>query len=287
MPYTVATSFDTFYGNINLGGDHRDTANGRRDDIVSKLNRTFAIVDAFSSGSIPKYTALRANADLDVMVVLNWTKHIKDKTPTAVLQDVRNALAEWRNGVRRNGQAVTLYYVTWPNVDVVPVSRTDNPDGTIMHYNVPDSNTDTWIKSRPKALAAAIEAKSTECGYNFRRIIKMIKHWNRVHSNYLRSYHIEVLALQVFSGNLDDTPWQIFQFFEKARPLLKGLLWYDTGFADDYLSVTDREQVLRRFDTAIEKSRLAWHYTYGDKSDHKSAIEVWKQIFGDQFPGYG
>lgn len=285
MPYTIATSFETFYENINLGGDHRDTANGRRDDIVSKLNKKFAIVDAFSSGSIPKYTALRAHADLDVIVVLNWTKHIKDKTPTNVLQDVRNALAEWRNGVRRNGQAVTLRYATWPNVDVVPVSRTDNPDGTVMHYNVPDSNTNTWIKSRPKALAATIEAKSTECGSNFRRIIKMIKHWNHVHGNYLRSYHIEVLALQVFSGNLDDTPWQIFQFFDKARPLLTGLLWYDMGFADDYLSVTDREQVLRRFDTAIEKSRQAWHYGY--KSDHKSAIETWKKIFGEQFPGYG
>ena len=94
MPYTVTTSFDKFYENINLGGDHRATANGRRDDIVSTLSKTFTIVDAFSAGSIPKYTALRAHADLDVILVLNWTKHIKDKTPTEVLQSVRNALAE-------------------------------------------------------------------------------------------------------------------------------------------------------------------------------------------------
>ncbi len=136
-------------------------------------------------------------------------------------------------------------------------------------------------------MAAAIESKSTECGYNFRRIIKMIKHWNRIHSDYLQSYHIEVLALNVFSGNIDDTCWNIYKFFEKARDLLIAPLWYDIGFADDYMSATDREQVLKRFDTAIEKSRLAWHFTYSDKNGHKSAIELWKQMFGDQFPSYG
>ncbi len=55
MPYTVERSFDAFYENINLGGDHRETANTRRDDIVNTLGKTFSIVEAFSSGSIPKY----------------------------------------------------------------------------------------------------------------------------------------------------------------------------------------------------------------------------------------
>ncbi|PRY06183.1 nucleotidyltransferase [Paraburkholderia sp. BL25I1N1] len=287
MPYTVEVSFDRFYDNINLSGDHRGIANARRDDIVATLSKTFEIIEAFSTGSIPKFTALKQHADLDVMVVLHYGKHIKNKTPTEVLHRVRETLAEWRTGVRRNGQAVTLYYATWPTVDIVPVSRVVNDDGTVSHYNVPDSNTDTWITSKPKALAATIESKSSECGYNFRRIIKMIKHWNRIHSDYLLSYHIEVLAIKVFSGNLDDTAWHVFQFFDKARKLLEGPLWYDTGFTDDYLLWYDRQEVLKRFDTAIEKSRSAWSKTYGDTNDHKSAIEIWRQIFGSEFPNYG
>jgi tRNA nucleotidyltransferase (CCA-adding enzyme) len=143
MPYTVRASFDAFYENINLSGDHRETANTRRDDIVSKLGRTFSIIEAFSSGSIPKYTALKNHADLDVIVALHYGKHVEGKTPIQVLQSVRDALAEWRTGVRKNGQAVTLYYKTWPNVDIVPVSRTTNDDGAVLHYNVPDSNTNT------------------------------------------------------------------------------------------------------------------------------------------------
>lgn len=287
MPYTVAVSFDKFFDNINLNGDHRETANTRKDNVVSTLGKSFEIVEAFSTGSIPKFTALKQHADLDVMVALHYSKHIKDKTPTQVLQNVRDALAEWRTDVRRNGQAVTLYYKTWPNVDIVPVSRVVNDDGSVSYYNVPDSNTNTWIQSRPKSLAATIESDSSECGYNFRRIIKMIKHWNRIHSNYLRSYHIEVLAIKVLSGNLNDTPWHVFKFFENARNLLEDLLWYDTGFADEYLSWPDRQEVLKRFDTAIERSRNAWSKAYGENDDHKGAIEIWKQIFGTEFPSYG
>ncbi len=287
MPYTVESSFDAFYENINLGGDHRETANKRRDDIVSNLGKTFSIVEAFSSGSIPKYTALKSHADLDVIVALHYSQHIDGKTPTQVLQSVRDALGEWRTGARKNGQAVTLYYKTWPNVDIVPVGRVVNGDGSLSHLLVPDSNTDTWIASRPKIHAANIEKKSTDCGYNFRRIIKMIKHWNDIHSDYLRSYHIEVLAMNVFDSNLDDTPWNVFLFFKTARQLLANGLWYELGFVDNYLSLRDREEVLKRFDTAIDKSRAAWHKTYDKNKDHKGAIEIWKQIFGDKFPTYG
>lgn len=287
MPYTVSASFDAFHANINLSGDHRQIANTRRDDVVDTLSKKFEIVESFATGSIPKYTALKEQADLDVMVALHYGKHIKDKTPTQVLQDVRDGLAEWRTGARKNGQAVTLYYRTWPNVDVVPVSRVVNDDGTISHYNVPDSNTDTWIPSRPKLHASKIESKSSDCGHSFRRIIKMIKHWNKIHGDYLQNYHIEVLALNVFDTSLDDTPWYVFQFFDKARPLLADNIWYELGYADSYLSWSDRQEVLKRFDTAISKSRAAWGRTYNGSEDHKGAIQIWKQIFGDKFPAYG
>jgi hypothetical protein len=287
MPYTVEVSFDQFFDAINLSGDHREAANARKDDVVATLGKSFSIQDAFSTGSIPKFTALKGHADLDVMVVLHWEKHIKDKTPTRVLSDVRDALAEWRTGARKNGQAVTLHYKTWPNVDIVPVSRTVMSDGTVDYYSVPDSNTDTWIRSRPRKHAAAIEQKSSQCGSNFRRIIKMIKHWNRMHSDYLQSYHIEVLALNVFAGNLDDTPWHVLKFFDDARPLLRSALYHDTGFVDNYLNSTDRAEVIKRFDAAYARSLTAWHATYGANDDHKTAIETWRQVFGDKFPAYG
>jgi hypothetical protein len=201
MATAVDAAFNSFYGQINLSGDHRETANTRKDDVVASLKNTFDVLDAFATGSIPKFTALKGSADLDVMVVLHFGKHIKDKTPTQVLESVQKALSEYRTNVRKNGQAVTLYYKTWPNVDIVPVSRTMTNGDKVNYYSVPNANKGSWINARPRKFANEIEAKATECGQNFRRIIKMIKHWNLAHSEFLNGYHIEVLALNVFSGN--------------------------------------------------------------------------------------
>jgi hypothetical protein len=287
MPYTAEVAFDQFYEEINLTGDFRSVATGRRENVVGALDKTLTIVDSFSTGSIPRYTALKGAADLDLMVVLHYTKHVAGKTPTELLQSIRDVLGLWKTGARRNGQAVTLYYSTWPNVDIVPVSFTPKADGSVDFYNVPDSNTNSWIRSNPKAHSDNIDSKATKCGYNFRRIIKMIKHWSRTHSDYLQSYHIEVLAFKIFDANLDDTPWNVFSFFKESRALLASPLWYEDGQVDAYLTAAARSEALKRIDTAITQTRDAWYFTYPPRADHKSAIEKWGQVFGDKFPKYG
>lgn len=292
MAYTVDAAFNQFYDAINLSGDHRTDANNRKDHLIQLLNNKFHVVDSFSTGSIPRFTALHGHADVDVMLVLHYSKHMMGKLPSEVLTSIRDSIAT-KTDVRRNGQAVTLYYSTWPNVDIVPVFYTFEHTSTggerITHYNVPDSKTETWIKSRPKAHAIEMEKKVLECGVNFRRIIKVVKWWNLIHGDYLQSYHIEVLALKVFEGNLEDMPWSVFQFFEKSRALLQGPIWYDIGIVDEYLSYGDRLEILKRFDIARTKAGDAW---YSDcalnmNSNQRAAIEFWKQIFRDKFPSYG
>ena len=287
MAYTVTAAFNQFFEAINLSGDHRTTATNRKDHLVGLLSKHFQVMDSFASGSIPKITALSEHADLDIIVALHYGKHIKDKTPAQVLQSVRDALGQSKNNVRKNGQAVTLYYTTWPNVDIVPVKQYVDNNNVVTYYGVPDMNSGQWIDSNPKAHAANIDAKATECGADFRRIIKMIKWWNRCHSNYLQSYHIEVLAYRVLVGLLGDITWSVYKFFDDAIPLLRSSLWYDRGYADAYLSISDRNEVIKRFETARDKAQTAWYLTYGDKSDHAGAIGCWRQIFGDKFPSYG
>jgi|GEM_PF-918218 len=290
MAWTVNYSFTEFFEAINLGDGFRDTANRRRDRIVELLGKDFEIIEAFATGSIPKSTALK-EADVDVMIVLHYGKHVEGNTPREVLQRVRDSLSErdLATSARKNGQAVTLYYKTGPNVDIVPVSRSSiDETGETTHYNVPNMNIGKWIKSKPKTHAKKIESISSSCGENFRKIIKMIKWWNSIHGNYLQSYHIEVLAVKVFNGkgNLDDLPWNISQFFKDARVLLNDSLWYDIGYVDTYLSSTSRTELLSRFDTAIIKSRNAWYAKYKNNDDEE-AIGIWKQIFGSKFPAHG
>jgi len=287
MAYTVDAAFNQFYDAINLSGDHRGTANTRKDHLVGLLKNSFNIVDAFGSGSITRFTALKDHADLDVMVVLHYSKHVQGKQPTAVLQSVRDALGEYRSQVRKNGQAVTLPYTTWPNVDIVPVYYTHDHTGNITHYNVPDSTTETWISSRPKQHADAVEAKATECGANFRKFIKIMKWWNGRHGAYLQSYHIEVMALKALTGNQDDLPWCLYQFFDSCTKLAAAPLFHDLGFSDSYLGAGDRYEAVKRLTAATIKARDAWYETYGGRNKPAAAIEHWKQLFGDKYPAYG
>lgn len=285
MAYTVQSAFAQFYDAINLPGDHRESANNRKSHLIELLGGKFEIVDAFGTGSIPKYTALKGHADLDIFLVLHYQKHCLNKLPSEVLKGVREVLA-YKTKVRRNGQAVSLSYTTWPSVDIVPVFYT-HLDGAITHYNVPDMNTETWIPSRPKVHAAAIENAASQYGENFRKIIKMVKAWNLAHSNFLQSYHIEVLALKTLTLDTSDLSWSVFSFFNNAKTLLEMPLWHDKGFVDSYLGYGDRYEIIKRFDTAIGIARDAWHLTYLYNKDHQTAIECWKQLFGDQFPSYG
>lgn len=287
MAYTIAVSFDTFYTNINLAGSHRDTANRRRDNIVSSLKKNFHVIEAFASGSIPRYTALKKHADLDVIVALHHGKHMKNKKPSEVLQEVRDVLAGYKTNVRKNGQAVTLYYKTWPNVDIVPVSRVVDDDGDITSYSIPNMNTEEWIKSKPKRHTSNMTSRAGLCGTNFRRVVTMIKHWNTIHGFYLQSYHIETLALIIFEAKMDDVTWDVFTFFEKASELVGSYLWHEGAWSDDYLTWDKRQEANKRLETARDKSRQAWHCTYGDNDNRKSAIEKWRSIFGSEFPQYG
>ncbi len=287
MPYTVHVSFDKFRENIELSGDYRETASKRKDHLVSLLEDEFEIIDAFPSGSIPRFTALKEYADLDIIVVFHYGKHIKGKKPSQVLQVVRDCLAEYKTNVRRNGQAVTLYYNTWPNVDIVPVSRIVNDNGSVDYYNVPDMNTESWLPSRPRKHSDLLSQRNKECGDAFKRIIKMIKWWNHQHSNFLQSFHIEVMALKIFNSKLADYPWNVFKYFDEAVKLVSSSLWYELGYVDKYLNAGNRILALERLKTARDKARDAWYLTHNGRSEHERAIAIWRQIFGEKFPAYG
>jgi hypothetical protein len=287
MPYTVPVSFDRFIDNISLTGDHKEVAKARRERLVSLLEKHFTILDAFETGSIPKGTALKNQADVDVMVVLHYSKHIKGKSPKDILQDVRDALGEYRTNVRKNGQAVTLYYDSWPDVDIVPVAANYNADNTVNYYEVPDTNTGRWYHSRPRKHANAINQKATECGTRFKPLIRMLKTWNKEHSDLLESYHIEVITLTACSGSMSDYPWAVFKWFDDAVNLVSGPLAYDGSYVDDYLIYDGRQEVLKRLRTARDKARDAWHQTYGTNNNDRRAIEIWGQVFGSKFPTYG
>ncbi|MPV54912.1 hypothetical protein GD416_00180 [Burkholderia sp. BE24] len=288
VAYTVDGAFAEFYDEINLSGDFRALASARRDHIFNLLGNRFHLIDAFAGGSIPKYTALHGRADMDIFVVLHYGKHCAGRLPSQVLLDIRTALSG-KERVRRNGQAVTLRYTAFPDVDVVPVYFTSH-DGQryedAQYLNVPDMNTETWIRSMPKLHTARVEQAAAAYGKYFRRAIKMMKYWNWKHGDILRSFHIEALAVLFLGiGDCSSLPLALHRFFDAVHGSVLTAVHYDGARIDDYLTAQDRIGLSDRLRSACTHANSAW--LNGFLGNHEFAIAEWRAIFGDPYPSYG
>ena len=282
MPYTIPASFVKFLENITVG-DQSATATGRRDSVVALLEKKLEVVEAFPTGSLVRRTALRGHADVDVIVALHYSKHIQGKTPGQVLQLVQSALSDYNAKiVKRNGQAVTLYFTTWPNVDVVPASQAAS-NGVVVHYNIPDSVKGTWLSTNPAGHDSRVSAMTLEG----RQMVRMIKAWNHSHSEFMRSFHIETLVLKVAATG--DWTWELYNYFKSAAESLSQPLFHPdslNGRVDEYLGQNEREALRSRLIDARDRTNVAWTIDYR-KEDPKEAIRQLGIVFGDYFPPYG
>lgn len=283
MPYTIPVSFDKFIERISITGNQADTAESRCKSIVSLLDKEFNILEAFPLGSLVSGTSLSGFADADVMLVLHYRNHAENKSPTEFLQSVRDKLSQYNTRMaKKNGQAVTLYFKTWPNVDIVPAYRVSD-NGSLYCYKIPNANDNSWIETRPKIHINNMQKVSEHKIH----LIKMIKEWNRKHSSYLSSFHIEVMALS-YENFYGDYAWHVFKFFEHMHTEIQNYIPSPSGldgYVDDYLGSSDRLAASSRIETALAKSRDAWlaHYNNNDKE----SIEKFGKLFGDRFPSYG
>ena len=284
MVWTTADAFSRFYGAINLSGDFRDIENTRRDWVLQRLQRNgLTVLEAIPIGSIPRFTALREHADVDVMAVLHFGMHIENRRPSQVLQTVRDALGSGNAGtLRRDGQAVTVSFTSWPNIDVVPTSRLVH-DGQVTGYQIPDMHREEWVDTNPPAHGRDIANAASSRGANFRQVIKMLKHWNRRQPIRLQSYHIEVIALQL-NTDWSDHSWPLLKWFEAAG-LACDFLWHADSDVSGYLSWERAQQAKQQLARAAALASDGWYAAL--RNEHRAAISAFKSIFGQSFPSYG
>ncbi len=287
MAYTIPVSFDTFASNIEVSGYNREVAKGRENKVKSLLEDRFEILDIFSIGSLPKYTAVKNHADLDIFVVLHYSKHIKDREPSAVLLSVKNVLKDYAVSVRRNGQAVSLSFKTWPDVDIVPVYRNVNSDKTVNYYSVPNMHTERWIKSQPRLHASKMSKKnnSDACGSKFKRVVKMAKWWNYENGGYLSSYHIETMALDTLFNEITDYNWTIYYLFKQIQEKVHKNIHDGIAHISSDLTSAQKEAFDQRLSNAVR--RLGEARDYITNGNNEKAIEKYRVVFGTNFPSYG
>lgn len=280
VPYLMSTSFDRLLGNITVPGDARRVANGRRDRITGLLADAFTTLGAFATGSMVRGTGLNGVSDVDVMLVLHYGNHVKGKTPRQLLEDVREVLSKYNAKiVKKNGQAVTLYFTTWPNVDIVPAYQIQ---GASEILKIPNANTGNWISTSPTTHDRAMAMLPVRR----RQLVRMVKCWNHAHSSFLESFHLEQIALQAGVAHdgapwaEDDWPWALKGYFEKAIDLTTPAATISESYGTaEWVEL--RSRLARGRDLSTE----AWHAVR--RADIEDAVDRCRILFGGDFPAYG
>lgn len=296
---TALDAFGRFRANLELTGLQESAASDRQHVVRAVMARELPVADAFLTGSYRRHTLIAplSRADVDVVVVLD--RSLRRRGPRAVLDAAKRVLLKSypNSDVSRNGQAVTIGFSDFV-VDVVPAFAVPWWDLDGQGWDICDSGSDTWLRTDPK--------KHTERSAEINRrtrgqlvpTVKMLKAWNRTVNSPLRSFHLEVLAWVIFDPgwlpyhwfgpgvSMETDPDNVRRFFSQAERLLGRRLAdpaRDRGDVGAYLSQSARTDARSKVKTARVRCQRA--DTLRAAGNHAAATAIYRQVFGDAFPG--
>ena len=285
MPVTITQGFTTLSSRLALTGLQQETVSGRQKAVRSAVAGKLDVLDSFLTGSYRRSTLIAplSAADVDIVVVLDSRYH--PSGARNVLERTKNALLSTYSTpkVSRNGQAVTVTFQDF-TIDVVPAFHRQGGG-----YLICNSGTNTFISTDPKRHVELAAARNQAHTGGLVPVVKMLKSWNRNNSTSFRSFHLEVLAWQVFKNvKLTSYPSAVRYFFDKSRATIGRPLEDPAGYGGNiagYLTVGNQRLLVSHLDTALARALNAERYAAA--SNTRLAFAEWRKVFGDKFPAYG
>lgn len=123
-------------------------------------------------------------------------------------------------------------------------------------------------------MTSDLESTHKKCNYKLKQLIKVIKYWNRDKGKIIPSFHVEEVAINIFKINC-------FKNYEEAVRL-----WFDNAEYNLQLyklnSNDEYSAILKKIKSVRDKLNDAKaRYDDGKEGD---AIQIWKDVFGKEFP---
>lgn len=293
MATTISEAFQKLKGNLEITNPQTETVSARQQNVRKVIEASLSVSDSFLTGSYIRNTMIAplAEADIDVFVVLD-NKYFytytdgKNMGLAGLLDLVKGTLRKTYTktpDISRNGQAVTIRFDDFM-VDVVPGFNRQGGG-----YLIPNSISQSWISTDPKKHVEIFSAANSAHAGDFIPLVKMIKAWNKNTGNYFRSFHLEVLALQILNNvTISDFPSGMRYFFDKGREKVKCQTADPAGYSGDvgsYISSAAQiQEAVSKFQTALDCAFKA--EDYAKRGYTQAAFDEWKKIFGDCFPSY-
>ena len=174
------------------------------------------------------------------------------------------------------GQAVRVFFKSGGYVDVAPVF--ENGD----NYIIPVGDK-TWLTTSPLKANAWFEEKNKELSYHLKPMVRLVKKWNKEHSSYFSSFHLETIAANTFTSLGSNYRDALMKFFSWAPSYIS--VFDPAGFSSDlssYLTYQQRTNAIQALNTAYERAKKA--VDAEDAGDYDEAKRLWSIILGNDFP---
>jgi len=294
MATTILSAFQKLKENLEITGLQKSTVSTRQNSVREVVESDLAVLDSFLTGSYSRNTMIAPlkDADVDIFIVLDskYFYHYdkgQNGGQAGLLDLVKRTLRKTYTrtpDISRNGQAVTIRFEDFM-VDVVPgFSRKGGG------YLIPNSINQSWISTDPKKHVEIFSNANSVHSGSLVPLIKMIKGWNKNSAKDFRSFHLEVMALQILDGKIiSDFPSGMRYFLDKARSYIQKQNPDPAGYGGDvgnYINTQEKiQEAVNKFQLAYERALKAEEYT--SRGYIKDAVDMWIKIFGDYFPAYG
>ncbi|OJH33899.1 CBASS oligonucleotide cyclase [Cystobacter ferrugineus] len=295
---SIEEAFRKFKSRLELNDKEQQNASSRHTEVREYLETKFDITRSFLTGSYARYTKTKPLKDIDIFMVLaDEKKHYRSSSPSIVLEDFRKALASkyGKKSVRKQARSINV------NFGVV-IDAEDNTDYRVVsidavpaidtghEYEIPDSDSDSWIKTDPEIHKEKATAAHQAYSNEWKGLVRMVKYWNNNPGHGEKpikpSFLIEVMALECLHGGWGGRfDYELQSFFSTLADRIFDE-WPDPAALgppiSDGMDLGQKQRAAGLLRTASRQASLAINHVRQGRNGE--ALRVWRELFGPKFP---
>jgi hypothetical protein len=300
---TVSEAFNKFKSNLELAPTFQDTITTNHKAVRDWIESFDSSISTKLIGSLQRKTRIQPRQDytfdIDILIVLGcfdrWVPSGQGITPESTLRKlqaiVENHGTYQKLGPENDCPTICYEYANKVKVELVPAYLDQigdiHPKG--RGYYIPINN--RWVLADYDYDAEYLSSLNGICKGHLIPAIKMLKAAKRHLFPLMRSYHLEVMAVEILpsfiqriiAANLPVSyPVLISFFFDIASNKImssSAIPGSKTQDASTYLSSPEKVALSEMFSKIKE---ICGSILY---QDNASCVKTWKLIFGSPFPG--
>lgn len=277
---------------LNLTEKEQKQISKKHLSLRESLREKLPVEDDFLTGSYPRNTMIRPMSDdkfdVDFFLAFSNNEFGEYKLPE-LLETVKVALEEIKDDdpdivkITDQNRSIGVEYDGNFQIDVVPAIEIEKDE----LYKIFDKKSRQPVKSNPKLHGKNLSEanENTESG-SVRRlvpIIKLLKLWKRDKCDYVKSFHLELLAVEILQNEqIESYSYGLVKFFNSANEKLQEASLTDPANDDNMVDAyLDEDGTRDELLELIGKEKLiaaqAWQFE--NDGDYDRVVKEWKKIF--------